>query len=295
MDGPLVAVSIPCFNQGGFLRDCLDSLVAQREGRWEAVVVDDCSTEGDIAAVVAGYGDGRVRSIRHEENRGLAASRNTGIRAASAPYVLPLDADDCLDPEFLRATLEVLLQDRECDCVFTHLQLFGNSQVIWRPMAGTADSMALSQWAPGPGTLMRREVWERAGGYCEAPELRAGEEDWDFHIAALEGGARYRTIPRTLYFYRRHEGSLTATKVRKENWKIREFVIRRHPVFFASRWRRRRFLGGGYLKGAEDLAARGQWLRAELLRLRAAWCRPGYAVERFLSLARRVKRRVLGG
>ena len=287
---PLVAVAIPCFNQSKFLFECLNSLLAQSEGRWEAVVVDDCSTEGDAAAIVAGYGDGRIRSIRHGENRGLSAARNTAMGASSAPYLLALDSDDFLDPEFLRATLEVLLQDRECDCVFTHLQLFGNSQDRWSLTAGTADEMAVSQWAPGPGTLMRREVWERVGGYCEALELRAGEEDRDFHIAALEVGARYRTVPRPLYFYRRHGDSLSVTKMRKENWKILKFIIGRHPVFFASRWRRRRFLSRGYVKGAEVLRLEGKRLRAGMMTLRAVWCRPPYGLELARPLAGKLRR-----
>ncbi len=289
-NSPLVAVAIPCFNQSKFLFDCLNSLLAQSEERWEAVVVDDCSTEGDAAAIVAGYGDPRIRSIRHGENRGLSAARNTAIAASAAPYVLPLDSDDFLDPEFLRATLEIMLHDKECDCVFTHLQLVGSSHDRWSLTAGTDDEMAVSQWAPGPGTLMRRAVWERAGGYCEAPELRAGEEDWDFHIAALESGARYRTVPRPLYFYRRHGGSLSVTKMRRENWKILQFIIGRHPVFFASRWRRRRFLSNGYVKGAEVLRMEGKRLQAGVMTLRAAWCRPPYGAELARSLAGKLRR-----
>ena len=286
----MVAVAIPCFNQSKFLFECLNSLLAQSEARWEAVVVDDCSTEGDAAAIVAGYGDPRIRSIRHEANRGLSAARNTAIGASSAPFVLPLDADDFLDPEFLRATVEVLLQDPECDCVFSHLQLVGDSRDRWSLTAGTADEMAVSQWAPGPGTLMRREIWERVGGYCEAPELRAGEEDRDFHIGALEAGARYRTVPQPLYFYRRHGGSLSVTKMRKENWKILKFIVGRHPVFFASRWRRRRFMSNGYVKGADVLRAEGRPWQAGMMRLRAVWCRPPYALQLARSLAGKVRR-----
>ena len=85
-----VSVVIPAYNPGSYLQSTLDSLAAQTFTAWEAVIVDDGSTE-DLSWV-DDY-DARVRRQR-QENAGLSAARNAGISASSAPLVAFLDADD---------------------------------------------------------------------------------------------------------------------------------------------------------------------------------------------------------
>jgi glycosyltransferase involved in cell wall biosynthesis len=74
--------------------------------------------------IVASYDDPRIRYIRDYTNRGFAASRNTGLQAGRAPFVLCVDADDFLDPEFLSATLD-MIERQEADCAYTEYQLIG--------------------------------------------------------------------------------------------------------------------------------------------------------------------------
>src|SRR5262245_40813600 len=235
---PVVGVVIPCFNQAAFLFDCLNSLTAQTETRWQAIVVDDCSREDVIERIAASYHDPRISSIRHRHNQGLAESRNTGLRATAAPYLLPLDADDFLHPRFLEATL-ALLQQQERDCVWTDFQLVGLADDIWRWPVKTADDMAIAQWIPGPGTLMRRTVWERVGGYCAS--LR-WNEDWDFWIGALADDLKVGHVAEPLYYYRRHQNSMSVSPVILHDWETREFIANRHPQFFAESQRRATFL-----------------------------------------------------
>jgi len=88
-----VAVVIPCFNDGRYLQEALNSLYAQSCGDWEAVVVDDGSTDPRTLNVLDAINHPRVLVHRHEKNRGLAAARNTGVKLTKAPIVFPLDAD----------------------------------------------------------------------------------------------------------------------------------------------------------------------------------------------------------
>src|SRR3954447_22530496 len=96
-----VAVVIPTFNHAHFLGEALASVSAQTRPVAEVIVVDDGSTD-DPAAVVAGRPGARL--IR-QDNRGLSAARNTGLRAARSRYVLFLDADDLLTPVAVAAGL----------------------------------------------------------------------------------------------------------------------------------------------------------------------------------------------
>src|SRR6266516_314678 len=90
-DKSLVSVVIPCYNQGRFLREAIESVRRQTYPQVEIVVVDDGSTD-DTAAVAASVG---VRCIR-QENRGLSGARNRGLTESTGDYLVFLDADDRL-------------------------------------------------------------------------------------------------------------------------------------------------------------------------------------------------------
>ena len=99
----LMSILIPVYKTERYLPRCLDSLVAQTDGDFEAIVVDDCSP-GNCREIVARY-DSRFRYVRHEKNLSLLQARLTGLRAAQGDYVIPLDSDDYVMPGLL-ATLK---------------------------------------------------------------------------------------------------------------------------------------------------------------------------------------------
>ena len=92
---------IPVFRTEQYLPRCLDSLVAQSDGDFEAVVVDDCSPEGGAADIVAKY-DARFRCIRQDRNRSTFQAKATGAKAATGGYIVPLDSDDYVLPDLVR-------------------------------------------------------------------------------------------------------------------------------------------------------------------------------------------------
>ncbi|HON06565.1 MAG TPA: glycosyltransferase family A protein [Verrucomicrobiota bacterium] len=94
-----VSVIIPAYNYSQYLPFAIESAISQTYSPIEIIVVDDGSTD-DTKRVVAQYGD-KVRYI-YQKNSGLSAARNTGIQAASMPFIAFLDADDVWDPEFLK-------------------------------------------------------------------------------------------------------------------------------------------------------------------------------------------------
>jgi len=249
VSSPSVTIVVPCFNGAELLADCLDSIAGQDVPDWEAVIIDDGSTEEGIDEVFMRRRDPRFRVVRHEENRGLGAARNSGFARARAETVLPVDADDMLHPQFLSATLGVLRDRPEVDCVFTDFQLFGSSTEIWSNSAAhTLRDMLGAQWIPGPGTLMRRGVWERVGGYCEAKALK-GNEDWDFWIGALAAGVRAFHVPRPLYLYRRHGASMSVSMPRVD-YLQRELIYSRHLEVFDRFGQGGPFRATGYMNSA---------------------------------------------
>ncbi len=96
---PRVSAIIPCYNGERYVVDAVESVLAQTESRVEAIVVDDCSSDRSVARLEPLLSDPRLRILRHSGNRGIAAARNTGIRASDAEFVGLLDQDDLWLPE----------------------------------------------------------------------------------------------------------------------------------------------------------------------------------------------------
>jgi glycosyltransferase involved in cell wall biosynthesis len=219
-------------------------------------------------------GDGRVRSVRHEQNRGLAAARNTGIRLARGPLVLPLDSDDRLNPRYLERLAGVLQAEPQMDVVFPDFLLFGDGEGIGHYAVGAPSDLLVRQWLPGPGCLYRRTLWERVGGYCEDAVLRAGNEDWEFWVAALEAGFRASHVPEPLYEYRLTPGSMS-NRLQYTNHLTRERIYARHRALYdRTAHARQRFLGEGYRASAQASWARSERRRALRLGLRSLRIEP---------------------
>lgn len=263
-----VSIVVPVYNQAQFLGECLKSLVGQSFDDWEAVVVDDASTQGTPEQIVYDFADPRICFVRHQQNRGLAAARNTGFRIAQAQLLLSVDADDMLAPTYLEKVGSALLQRPDADCAFPDLQLFGARTEVWRYRICDAEAMTRGQWIPGSGTLMRRSLWVRVGGYYEAPELRPGNEDWDFWLAAVTIDVRAIHVPEALYLYRRYETSM-ATRLMYYDFQTREFMYRRHRALFDRYGTGKEFRAEGYLNSARAAWHHGERLRAVHLAAKA--------------------------
>ena len=106
----LVSIIIPCYNQAQFLREAIQSALAQTYSHREIFIVDDGSTD-NTAEVTAGFAG--VRYI-HQENSGVSTARNTGLKESRGEYLVFLDADDRLLPEALEIGVDCLRQHPEC-------------------------------------------------------------------------------------------------------------------------------------------------------------------------------------
>ena len=112
-----VSVIMPAHNRETFIRDSIDSVLAQTFTDFELIVVDDGSTD-TTAAIVKSYTDPRIRLIR-QPNQGVSVARNTGLEAAQGKFITFLDSDDLYYPEFLK-TLYHLMQSNETEMTFSN-------------------------------------------------------------------------------------------------------------------------------------------------------------------------------
>ena len=116
MNKDQVAFVIPAFNAAATLDEAVASVVDQTDSRWELIVVDDGSSDG-TAGIAEKWAkkDGRISLIR-QENSGASAARNAGLRAARSEWIVFLDSDDWLAPDYLKLMRRPLRQ-ANVDCV----------------------------------------------------------------------------------------------------------------------------------------------------------------------------------
>jgi glycosyltransferase involved in cell wall biosynthesis len=113
---PLVSIVVPVFNGERYLRESLDSILAQTYPRTEIIVMDDASTDR-TPEVVASYGD-KVHYYRQAENRGIYGNMNDGIALAEGEYIAIYHADDVYNPRIVEREVEFLQQHPEAGAVF---------------------------------------------------------------------------------------------------------------------------------------------------------------------------------
>jgi glycosyltransferase involved in cell wall biosynthesis len=281
---PQFSIVIPCYEpQERFLQECVLSVLGQTIDGWEAIVVDDASRHPDVEGLIRRTGDPRIRVVRHTQNRGEAASRNTGIRIARGELIVSLDADDRLAPDFLRKAGAALDASPQTDWILTDRQLFGASVDVLHYPVPLPPPCPMHFNAQSPG-LIRRRLWEEIGGYSEEEVFRSGGADLDFWMFAVEQAIVAGHVAEPLYLWRIHGDSASQNSFRYNNHLIHRALYRRHRRLFRSfadrcpRCRGRRsiadYLASGYMAAAEASLLRGERARGTYLAARAVVLHP---------------------
>lgn len=210
MAAPLVAVIIAVYNGEGCVARAIDSVLAQQFESFELTVVDDASRDA-TPRVLAGYGD-RIKVIRREKNRGLAAARNKGVDVTpGGQFVAFLDADDVWLQGRLAKTVEALETHPTTTMAFSDVVPVGPDGLPLAPTylhPGMArpplmeDLLEEGWWPILPSSVtIRRWVFDRVGGFAEEYKSAAGFEDTEMWFLLRELGD-FAFVPEPLVNYR---------------------------------------------------------------------------------------------
>ena len=206
---PLVSVVVPCYNQGHFLADAIDSVFRQTYASIELIVVDDGSSD-DTTAIASRYPS---LCYLRRENGGAAAARNAGLRESSGQFAIFLDADDRLLPEAVAAGVESLSAHREWAFVTGHVTLIDRqgspAGTPAQTHAGGDQFVALLRsnyiWTPG-AVMYRRSVLDEVGGFDPAA---LGSADYELNVRIASRfaiGCHHRIVLE----YRQHGANMSA-------------------------------------------------------------------------------------
>jgi len=198
-------ICIPLYNQKDFVKEAIDSALAQTVPV-NIIVVDDGSTDGG-KFVLQDY-EGKIEVIL-QVNKGLSSARNTGLMNTDTEFFLPLDADDALLPTAVERMEKVMDEVKEADIVAPSFTTFGiTTQDVILQMRPQWDDFKTGNKI-GYCSLFKTKDLKAIGGY--SPRMTWGYEDLHMTINLLKRGKRIFTIPEPLWRYRIKENSMIHT------------------------------------------------------------------------------------
>ncbi len=161
----------------------------------------------------------------NKPNGGLSSARNAGIAAASGKFILPLDADDKIHPEYIRLGVETLMNNPELAYVTCHAHNFGAFENAYIPLGYVPELMPFINTDGKCANLFRKSVFDRCGGY---DEMMPSYEDWDFLITLHENGLQGDVLPDELFFYRRHFDSMVYATANRMRTQLIQYMLIKH-------------------------------------------------------------------
>ncbi|WP_397303648.1 glycosyltransferase family 2 protein [Nonlabens ulvanivorans] len=224
-----VSVVVPCFNQGEFLVECLQSVLNQSVDDWECIIVNDGST--DNSQIIASQWvekDARFQLVSID-NAGVSNARNQGILRATGTYILPLDADDYLDKNYIKSALQIFQNSPSCKVVYGSVMLIGERNERWNLPEFSMEELAMSNIIPVTG-IYRKTDWVRIKGYDL--QLKKGLEDWEFWINLLKENPKVHYLEEITFYYRiKKDSRNTAVDVSAQK-EIQSYIVKKHLDFY---------------------------------------------------------------
>ena len=213
---PCMSIITPVFNTPvAWLRECVESVLAQAYEKWELILVDDDSTDPEMLRVLQELvaRDSRIVLAKDEQQDGISAATNHGLALAEGEWAGFLDHDDVLEPDALFQNVKWLQDHRDADLIYSDedkLTEEGFDAPIFKP-----------DWSPDyflscnyicHFTIIRRELLRKIGGFRSEFD---GAQDYDVFLRIMEETDRIDHIPRVLYHWRRSRTS-TADNIRRK-------------------------------------------------------------------------------
>lgn len=221
---PKVSIILPTYNGEKYLKQAIDSILAQTYTDWELILVDDCSTDttSDIVDQYAGT-DGRIYAIHNTHNQKLPASLNIGFAAAQGEYFTWTSDDNLYLPDAIEVMAQCLDEHEDVSMVRASMEFIdaegGN---IGRSETYTDEKMYAFNCL-GACFMYRRAVRDEIGDYDVSTYCA---EDYDYWLKILQKFDTIMPIERTLYQYRRHGNSLSETKRKQVGDQLTKLRVR---------------------------------------------------------------------
>lgn len=226
MNNILVSIIIPCYNQGKFIDEAVESVLSQTFQDFEIIIINDGSTDEFTNEFLKTYSRPKTTIIT-TKNNGVSTARNIGIKAAKGKYILPLDADDRILPSYIEKAVKVIESNEKIGIVYCEAEFFGAKTGKWILENYNFPGILSHSYIFCTG-LFKKSAWEKVDGYKS--EMIKALEDYEFWLSLIEIGEEVYQIPEVLFQYRQHNvvTRSTITKSRVEQYILYIQIIDLH-------------------------------------------------------------------
>ena len=268
---PEISVIVPCYNLADYLPEALDSIATQTFQDWECIIVNDGSTDstGEVAARYAAS-DPRFKFVE-TPNGGVIKARNLGVKSSTGKYLLFLDADDILMPEYMEKAMALFRARPELKVVGGQAEVFGKGiPKSVRKTPPFSMERLIANNCIYVTSFVPREEFERVGGFAEG--LAAGWEDWDFWMSVLDDDSDAVILDEAVFRYRLRKGSRNSRLSQEDKSALRRVLWERHKDLYGKYF----FdptLSGEYEKAQYYAQKYGRFPGVRLYRLLSSACR----------------------
>lgn len=227
------SIIIPCYNHGRYLAEALDSVLAQTYDCWEAIVVNDGSTDNssDIAAEYCRK-DSRIRLI-NQSNHGLPKTRNRAVSVASGKYLMFLDSDNKMAPDYIKTGVEYMETHPDCTLFCSTIEYFGGTEGIYE-LHYTGYANLLLGNSIDCACIVRKTDFDSVGGFDESI---IGLEDWELFIRMLYPDKQIYRHPEVLFYYRKiGDGTNLNAFCQRNSNTIESYIFKKHFDKYVEFW-----------------------------------------------------------
>ncbi|HEY0976080.1 MAG TPA: glycosyltransferase [Flavobacteriales bacterium] len=227
-----LTIIIPCYNHGAYLLEALESTGVREHAFCEVIIVNDGSTDPTTLEVLAGIDQERVR-VLHQENQGVGRARNNGMREARGEFILLLDADNTILPDYYLQAMEVFRARPEVTIAYSNYIRFGEGieeSVVELPEF-SSDRLLAGNFID-TCAIFRTSLFRSLGGFDENRTIM-GYEDWEHWIRSWGSGAVFHHLKEPLYRYRVVAGSMLSMANEREARRSRvEYLLTKHAGLY---------------------------------------------------------------
>ncbi|CAM4096802.1 glycosyltransferase family 2 protein [Gillisia limnaea] len=229
----LVSIIIPCYNDGDYIEQAVQSILDQSYTNKEIIIIDDGSNH-KTKAVLKKLTQ-KIDLLITIENKGPSVARNRGVTEAKGEFILTLDADDFFEPTFIQKAVNILNSSPKVGLVTCHAHLFDENanqgEIISR--GGEAKDLLFRNGALA-SSLFRKKSWRDVQGYDE--KMLNGYEDWDFNISIVKAGWSIYVIEEYLFHYRLKEKSRNSTANFSHKYDLIAYIYIKHKDIFTNNY-----------------------------------------------------------
>lgn len=226
---PLISIIVPCYNDGKYIHECLNSIHLQNYDNYEIVIVNDGSTDEKTNEIIRALNHPKIKVLQ-SQNQGPSLARNQAILNSKGKYILPLDADDKIGSLFIREAIEILEEKSSVKIVQCNLRFFGakKGELKFEPYS---IEKLLCENIIVASSVFRRADFDNTKGYN--PEMKEGFEDWDFWLSLLEQGGDVHKINRVEFYYRIKKGSRNSSITPEGFRRLRYLIYNNHKELYS--------------------------------------------------------------